>query len=146
MEAPGSGSRTRIKWRACGRDQRDRRGFVDGLEELQIDWIYGAAGYAVRFHHVEKARADSLEAAKERAERDLEAWREERRLIRERDAAEKARELRDRRAREEHVAGLVERLNTAGFAAREVFGAVTLTNEAAELLLERVSAPACRGA
>ena len=51
-----------------------------------------------------------------------------------------ARRLRDRRERDERLAGIIARLNSAGFEAREVFGAVTLTDEAAEDLLARLVA------
>ncbi|HEY0137643.1 MAG TPA: hypothetical protein VGB85_26340 [Nannocystis sp.] len=126
-----------IKWRACGSQLRDRVGFVDGVETLQI--THRGSGYTLSFHHEEKARPATLEEARARAELDLEQWREERRLRREQEAAATARQLRDRRAREERLARLIADLNAAGVEAREVFGAITLTDAAAEGLLARIS-------
>lgn len=108
-----------------------------GKEELQIEPVYGRSEYSLRFHHDEKARFATIEEAKAAAARDLAVWREEVRLTRERDAAATARQLRERREHEARVERLVARLNAAGLAAREVFGAVTLSDEAVERVLER---------
>lgn len=130
---------SRIKWRACGPDLRDRAGHVEGREALQITYCYGAPGYRLCFHHEERAQAGTLDEAKARAERDLKLWDEERRLRREQEAAAAARRLRDRRAHDERIAELVARLNAEGIAARELFGAITLTDEATEQLLGRIA-------
>ena len=135
-----TGPASRIKWRACGRERRDRVGFVDGAEALRITHLHGRSGYALSFHHEEKAHFVTLAEARARAERDLERWSGERQLRREQEAAATARRLRDRRERDERLAGIIARLNAAGFEAREVFGAVTLTDEAAQDLLARLVA------
>lgn len=118
---------------------RDRIGFVDGVEEVQINRAYGGQSYALRFHHSEKLRVATLEEAKVLAEHHLEDWRGARRLEREQAAAATARALRERREQEAHLARLIARLKQAGVDAREVWGSVTLTNEAAEALLGRIA-------
>lgn len=140
-DRPERARRARIKWRACGFDRMDRRGFVDGFEEVQITYVVPARRYVVSFHHEEKARTGTLDEAKARAEEHLEVWREVRRMIREREAAASARRAQDQWEREERRAQQIARLSTLGVPAREMFGVIVLTTEVVDDLLLRLGAP-----
>ena len=138
QERPERARRARIKWRACGFDQMDRRGFLDGFEEVQITYAVPARRYVVSFHHEEKARTSTLDEAKARAEEDLDVWREIRRMTREREAAAAARRAQEQWEREERRSLQITRLAALGVPAREMFGGIALTAQVVGDLLVRL--------
>jgi hypothetical protein len=130
-------TKTKIKWRACGFDNSDRKGTFGIKEEVQIH--LSVKKYKVAFHHATKATCDSLEEAKAHAELHVAEWMAERDAQQAAYTAQRKAEaarVADAQARE---ANLAARLQALGVNVRVGFG-ITLTLEVAQALVRRLEA------
>lgn len=131
----------KIRWKACGFDHADRKGEAIGAPDLSISYNAIRRKYELYFNGARRGDFPDIKQARAFAEANLDAWVETWRAEKQRVREAARRDLEQARQAEAHRAELVARLAALGVEVRPRMNSLTLSEEAARSLIQRLSQP-----